>query len=464
MLVTSSALAGTAASGHAWRRADLTPVTQPVAVAGKFVFYDGSSGRLRVVALDARTGATAWSLPASISDVTPGVAPSLNVSGSRVIALLSLLAKTGVAVIAAVDARTGTVIWTSAPGLFSATPSPCPGEPKVVCATGTLLGGQSTGGLRFDLATGRSLAPVAVDGQGVRDVGEGLLDPGLRKPDYLVAVRGSAISWKVPLARIFGAGSSTDTGWNFDRFEQKGLFVGSVGYTPLKRTRTYAIVDLSREMTAGFRITDGSVVWRNRGAILACGPLPCPGQPLDANSNQTDASKSRPAIGLRLRMTGTLKATVTAKVSASPNATVALGGFDLATGRTIWHFNAGRSIGLIAQTLHSAQTGRERIVLRDRTGRYMDLDLRTGARHRVAPTARGWCRGAMIDRQTVPYATAGQRITTYIGQGSLFPCAANGTRLPIPARASALVADIGATTHGVVAWSDTSGVIAVPAS
>jgi hypothetical protein len=323
------------ATAHAWKRADLTPVTQPVSVGGKFIFYNGSQGRLHVIALDARTGRTAWSLLASISDVTPGVAPSLDVSGLRVIALLSRSAKPPAAVVAAIDARTGTVIWTSAPGQFSSTPGPCPGEPKVVCATGTLTGGQPAEGLRFDVATGIRLAPVAVDGPGVRDIGGGLLDPGLRKPDFLVAVHGSAISWRVPLARIFGAGSSTDTGWNFERFEKLGLFVGSVGYTPLKLTPTYGIIDLSRQMTAGFRISDGAVVWRNRGAIFACGPLPCPGFPLAGYSNQTDTATARPPVGLRLRMTGTLKETFTAKVTASPAATVTIEGFDPASGRTL---------------------------------------------------------------------------------------------------------------------------------
>jgi hypothetical protein len=462
VFASSFAIARTRASVHGWQRSDLTPVTQPVAIAGNFVFYDGSGRRLRVVALDARTGKTAWSLPASSSGMTPGVAPELDVSGSRIIALLSTSTPSQLAVVAAIDASTGTVIWAGAPGLFSATPSPCPGEPQVVCASGTFAANLKAGSLRFDLATGKTLAAAPLAGPGVREVGEGLLDPGLRKPDYLVAVHGSAISWRLPLSHIFGPDFSTDTGWDIQRFESLGLFVGSVGFAPLKRTPSYGIFDLSKQMNAGFRIADGSVVWRNRGAIFGCGPLPCPGFPLSGYSHQSNVSTSARAVGLRLRMTGTIKATLTGKFSASSDATVAIEGFDPANGRTLWRFDAGRSVGLISQSLHSAQTGPERIVLRDRSGRYVDLDLRTGAHHRVAPTARGWCRGLILYRQADPSAPG--KTTTYVGQGSLFPCLATGKRLPTPARASTLVGDIGATTLGVVAWSDTTGVIAAPAS
>ena len=104
-----------------------------------------------------------------------------------------------------------------------------------------------------------------------RDLGGGLFDPALRNPDYLVAASGSRVSWRKPLADIFGAGSTTDTGWNFARDTKLGLFIGSVGFKPLQETKTTATLDLSKAVTAGFRISDGSVVWRNPGASYACG-------------------------------------------------------------------------------------------------------------------------------------------------------------------------------------------------
>ena len=125
LLLVASTFASPNPSGPGWRRADLLPVTQPVAIGGRFVFYEASGRRLHVVALDARTGKTAWSLPASISGMTQGVAPALDVAGSNVIALLRATPDSPLAAVAAIDVRTGTVAWASAPGRFTSTPGPC---------------------------------------------------------------------------------------------------------------------------------------------------------------------------------------------------------------------------------------------------------------------------------------------------------------------------------------------------
>jgi PQQ-like domain len=458
LLLVSSAQADSGATRHRWQRTDLTPVTQPVAADGAFVFYDASGRHLHLVALDARTGKTLWSRLASVSDVTPGQSVGLDRSGSRIIALLGMSTASRVAIVSAVEAHSGRIVWSSPPGTFNSTPSRCPDERTVVCVAGSLENGQAAGRLRFDLATGRELASVAVDGSGAREIGGGLLDPGLRKPDYLVAVDGARTAWRVPLAAIFGAGSSTDYGWNFDRLVKPRLFIGSVGFTPLKVTKTFEIVDLAKQVNAGFRISDGSLVWRDRGAIFVCSLLPCPGQPT------SDLSTPGRFVGLRLRMTGTLRATVTETLTPSRDATATLEGFDPANGRTIWSFDAGHSIGVITQKPQPPQTGAARIALRGPSGKYVDLDLRTGARHAVARTAPAWCRGSITYSEALPYrASGGRSSTTYVGEASLYPCNAAGSRTAIPAHVPSFVA-AGSTTNGVVAWSDTTGVYAVPVS
>src|SRR5437667_332799 len=63
---------GAARAPAGWQRADLHPISQPAAVAGRFVFYAAAGGRIRVVALDVRTGRTVWSKAASSAANAPG--------------------------------------------------------------------------------------------------------------------------------------------------------------------------------------------------------------------------------------------------------------------------------------------------------------------------------------------------------------------------------------------------------
>src|SRR5919201_1461575 len=196
--VVAAALCSTASSravgaARGWRRADLTAVTQPVAVGDRFVFYAARRGGLQIVALDARTGRTLWAAPATQSNIAPGQPPNLAVIGSVVF----YLGKRG-----------------------------------------------STGPL------GELVA---------RDVNNG------------------RVRWRSALRSVFTLpGASSDWGWNFDRANRVSLFVGSPGWKPVKMTPTHFVADLSRAMTAGFRIDDGAVVWRSRGMYL-CNYLVCPG-------------------------------------------------------------------------------------------------------------------------------------------------------------------------------------------
>jgi outer membrane protein assembly factor BamB len=464
----SSVPARSNAPVRGWRRADLKPVTQPVALFGRFIFFEGSGRKLHLVALDARTGKTVWSRLASVSSVTPGVAPELDVAGSRVITLLGTSLGPGVATIAALDARTGKTIWATAPGLFTSTPAPCPGDATAVCSTGTLSRAAESIDLRFDVASGAALAPIVFGSSPAgRDLGDGLFDPALRNPEYLVAASGKSVVWRKPLAAIFGLRSTTDSGWEFSRVTKQGLFVGSVGFKPAKETQNVVKVDLSKAATAGFRISNGDLVWRDPGTTDNCGI--CNGLSSPGYIKQ-GRQQPEPTVGVALREVGILNVTISPlKFATSAGANVTIEGFDLGTGKTRWSFDAGHSVGLIAGTLQPPQTGASSILVRTRARRFVDLDLRTGAERKASASSRGWCRSPIIYPQAVPYQGGGSggspvhTITTYVGQQSLYPCLATGTRLPTPARAPTFVAELGATAGGVVAWSDKTGVTAVPA-
>src|SRR5262249_49183058 len=143
-------------------------------------------------------------------------------------------------------------------------------------------------------------------------------------------------TWTRTLASVFPApGLSTDNGWGFDRVPAAALFVGSVAGPPVSSTGSSATIDLSRVMTAGVRISDGAAAWRDAGPLRARGgpPRPGAGGPLPYRP---------PTTGVRLRATGTATANLSSlRLHLSPDADVVVEGFDLATGKTLWSYNAG---------------------------------------------------------------------------------------------------------------------------
>ena len=259
-----------------------------------------------------------------------------------------------------------------------------PDRPDAICSTGVLLSGGRPGAeLRFDAATGARLPGAVVSTSVGRHLASGLFDSGERNPEILLMTRGSAIAWKRRLAAIFPTkGASTDWGWNIDRIERAGLFVGSVGTKPVERP-TEVRYDLARGTSAGFRIRDGSVAWRSPG-LYACNYLPCPG-----------ASRRGPSVGLRTVERGTLTAKKASggQPVVSPDARVRLEGFDVRTGRTRWTFDAGHNTGLITLFRPPPQVSANTLALRDRSGRLAALGLVDGSRRRIAPTASA-CKAA----------------------------------------------------------------------
>jgi outer membrane protein assembly factor BamB len=444
-----------------WARPDLQPVTQPAVVGDRVVLYVAAGGGLRVVALDAGTGQTVWSYDASTSEMAPGEAPYLAfVRGNAIY----LARRPGMlADVTAVDIESGAERWRSEDGYFAGSPTPCPDAADELCISGELQSSYRTGLHRFEAATGRLLASVEI-GDAPRYLSDGLFDPGDRFLERLVATSGNRVRWSRPLAAVFSVDLSTDYGWNISRLDRLGLFVGSVGSPPRRRGKR-DIYDLSRTMTAGFRIANGRTKWRSPGDFQ-CSILPCPGSD-EAGYGSSKRLARQPRVGLRLVARGTWS--FPADPDAVSNGTISrdaravVQGFALPSGRTLWSFDAGRNVGLIAGTLLPPRTGPQTIVIRDGRGQLREVNLERGTRRAVPPDTVGWCRTPMDYRQNIGYEIDGNEITRYTGQQALYPCAAStGQRVAVPSKLPPFLRDIGARSGNLIIWSDTSGVSAVP--
>jgi outer membrane protein assembly factor BamB len=453
-------------SSLGWSRSDLRPISQPAPIGDKFVLYTVDHGALRITALDARSGATAWSDAASASYISPGEPPTLAVMHGLIVYLRRVSPRS--ARLVGVDAASGRTAWQSQPGAFTTWPLPCADNPSVICTTGYMAAAAfGASYLRFDSRNGTLLpSPSISPGTTGRLLGEGLFDPGTRQPEELLAVKGSTMAWSRTLASIFPMpGASTDWGWNFDRIPRIGLYVGSVGSRPLVYTRSRVVEDLAGNMTAGFRVSDGSVVWRAPGTEYACWELPCPGSDPSGWADATAVLNEGPTVGLGLRNTGTAAAApgVRSSMRVSSNAKASLYGFDPGTGRVRWRFDAGHDLGLLTGLNLPPQTALNTVVLKDPRGQLLTLNLVTGSRRTVGPGTPAWCRPVIVYKQGLafsPYHTL--EGTTYAGQPALKPCTAAGQPAPIPKRAPSFVGQLGARVGGVTAWSESTGVIARP--
>ena len=456
VMLTGSAFA--AGGGPGWSHSGVGAITQPAPVSGRFVFYAQHGGSLEVLALEASNGSTAWVAPASPSYLTPGVPAVLAVRDGLVFYLEGVgPASIGGARLVARNVATGKVVWKGPDGTFNSWPEICPDQTADVCVSGQVIAGY--GELRFSAATGKLVAVVSMGSRSDpgRELGLDLFDPGARNPEKIVAVADGRLAWHRPVADIFTLpGASTDGGWDFDRNSRLGLFVGSVGTEPVV-TKGRETVQLDRQMTAGFTISSGAVVWRTSGEYV-CQVLPCPGDGLSGYTSPSSSSASV-SVGVRVLETGTVSGGANLKTTVSPNATVVIQGFDPATGKTDWSYHAGHAVELImggSLPLIDADS----IVLHVASGE-VALNLRNGATTSLNPDTRAWCA------RTITYKLSHSQYWHggsggYVGQEALFPCTVNGASSPIPATIPSFIQNRGATAGGRVAWAEAGGVYAEP--
>jgi outer membrane protein assembly factor BamB len=438
-----------------WVRTDLVPLSPPQLAGGHLVLYVEGDGGIEVVGLDPKTGKTAWHDDASPGATAPGVEPALGVAGSTVAILRAVDNTMRSSQVVGIDATDGRPLWHTPTGTFEDWPAPCPDSSSEICTDGSLGNVSQTLALRFRASDGTQVGAVTISqAVGGRRIGPDLYDPGVRDPEAIVAVSGTSVAWTQLLSSVFSLpGDSSDWGWNIAQVRAVGLFVGSVGGPPLNVTATTGSLSIARAMTAGFRISDGSEVWRDPGTVFECSLLPCPGQGMDFTGD--------PTMGLRLRVTGTVTSTLSSgAVSLSPGGDVSIEGFDLATGKTLWSYNAGSDINLAVGM--PPVIGSEVVALpaNKAGGKPIALNLATGKSAPVAPDTPGWCASGVSYTTQVHYPTAAGGTTNQRTAASGFkPCDAAGDDLSHP---STVPSFAGVTVDGLTVTSDSSEVAASP--
>jgi outer membrane protein assembly factor BamB len=441
----------------AWNTDQILPAGTIRPVAGGFTFFGRTkAGTYELTTVNARTGKVRWRHPASES-LPLGQERGPVVVGRTAVFTQMVNESRFTQQVVAVDVATGRVRWIHGRGGLSLFWAPEACGATTVCVSlhdTTTPPHTSTQRVRIlDVGTGRQLSQSP-------PLDAVKLAPGLYDSvDHRQLVRTTTDGrqlWRRPIEAIFGdvnplevnvipttrAGRKWQTiglNDNWDIQLGDGRYVGEIGgrgkLSVAKRLRylDYAAV-------GAFDAATGRRLWAARGATVFCGHL--------------EFTLDHP---VRCRKTG--------QVDLSPGApdkwrlndvNVTVEGFDPATGRTRWSWQAGSVRGL------AIDYGDDHSVIRLDDTTYLVkapagtvlLDLDSGPRQVGGPLPTGWCFGETA-------ATPKQTGYSYYWEGPLTrlsPCDAAGKETKLPANTPAFA---GARTGDIFAWPGGKGLRAV---
>jgi len=180
------------------------------------------------------------------------------------------------------------------------------------------------------------------------------------------------------------------------------------------------IIQMDQDLaTAGISEATGEVVWRERGTMAYCSAWL--DEPVDPESPGPDA------VPVRCRATGRIIAH--AHTAATVDAlTMALEGFEPATGKTTWAVDLG-AVDVQNEPFSPqvpALAGRARVTVISGGGPLV-VDLVTGANRRPDAGEAFWCRDRAFFEYKEPFAYGDGRTTPY-RSGGLIAKACTGTR------------------------------------
>ncbi|WP_354528198.1 PQQ-binding-like beta-propeller repeat protein [Nakamurella sp. UYEF19] len=406
-----------------WTQADFTPLGQPVAVGPRVVVYGLKAGVLSIEVLDAGTGRVVWSRPASPGDAAPGVNLDPTVIGGTVVYLrpASTSSLDDVRVVAA-DPATGKDIAVTPVVLeVGERPEDCG---NLACFT--VVGVSGVHGVRMDVHTGKLTPDPARLALAARTIGpEGLLsiqEDG--KPEQLARQVGTKIAWTTPLSAIFGAGYSTNFGWEFHAFDQQKVLVGTVGADQsVERAKGAVPLGVGSEM-AGINVTTGARLWLQTGGV----DYFCLAPDVFTGPSSLEAVRCRWAASSKVVLNGS--------TTTIENATVSLEGFDPATGRTTWSVALKNPSGTSYQdwTQSFEVVGEDSLVANGPSGPVL-IDTDSGATTTVKAGTQATCTRQIITAIVGGnHRIEGKSSNSYITGNAVFSCRPNGTASALTGR------------------------------
>ena len=420
----------------AWATSNLHLISAAGAAGGRFLAYGATAAALTLYGIDAATGQVAWSQPASPSNTTQGVPLVVATFGDAVAYFRPDASEALAARLVLADAATGKDRWASAAGLFGGAPRDC-GDHVSVCAPVATATGAVLRAYALDKGTARSVALQ----DGARDLGSQLYDFGGRTPEKFGVVSGSGVVWSQPVTGVFGPGSSTDNGWDFQYYRAQAVYTGTVGHTAPAGTLTEDVTTMG---TAGIDAATGRRRWFVPNSSVGCNGV------LDIYpTHDTDGS-----LPVRCRYAG--KATTdVAGTTTTLSGPTTVTGFDVETGAATWNWHTNADPRLFSSDKPIVQVDDFSVVLPDPAGHPFVVDLRTGASVAASAATVGWC--ATLPTYTFGPASQGPDSNQYQGGPSIAPCRADGSA----AASAPLVPDTYvATVGGIVAFTSNERLVA----
>jgi outer membrane protein assembly factor BamB len=389
-------------SSGAWVDRGLHVVGGPVAAGGRVVVLVSAPDRsVWLEAVDATTGAVKWKLPEQFSAITAGVAaPPVVLDGIALALVPAAGAKSPLVRLEGVRVGSGAIAWRGqAPAVVDDAPTSCPPPAGARDFCLVAASSLSTPPVLVALRAATGTVEATVPGiERLMSTAPGLYETSSR-PVTVAGVRTpGGPAWEQPVSALFGAGYDPDYGWDFDRFG--AVEAGSVGRAPAGGNT----IALDTAKTVGLSTAGGKRLWSDPGAFDCFGADDLSGAWL-------------------CRLTGTASASPSGKITASPDATLTLEGFDPATGAVRWRVPTGHG-GIAAMLSGDVALGdAHHLSIRSAQGGRLLVDLRSGATSRPAPGQILWCAHANFFTIERPLGVGSPQ---RVGASRYTPCDAAG--------------------------------------